>query len=91
MIYGCNGRKPITTFGATTCQYTISLLGKDDKRCDGCSESISSPVTSEKWLTFGEQCRDNAKAIGDAIDRHLKSVTLREKSTDKGNKWSDCA
>ena len=36
--YGCFNRLPIVTFGAKTCQYTLSALGKADKRCIGCKE-----------------------------------------------------
>lgn len=36
--YGCHNRKPITTFGKATCQYTHSALGQVDQKCTGCKE-----------------------------------------------------
>jgi hypothetical protein len=36
--YGCHNRLPIVTFGAKTCQYTLSALGQADPRCIGCKE-----------------------------------------------------
>ena len=56
MTYGCFNRKPITTFGATTCQYTLSEIGKVDKKCEGCNEKESAlikqyAVDAGKFLT----------------------------------------
>ena len=34
--YGCHNRPPIKTFGNPQCQYTYTLAGQTDKRCDGC-------------------------------------------------------
>lgn len=36
--YGCHTRKPITTFGQPTCQYTHTSHGQADQRCEGCKE-----------------------------------------------------
>ena len=36
--YGCHNRPPIVTFGAKTCQYTLTEIGKKDPRCVGFRE-----------------------------------------------------
>ncbi len=81
--YGCHNRKPIATFGATTCQYTLSEAGSFDHRCGGCKEQRKSYRAVNATFPTHE-------ALTVAIDEHLDSVRAMAEYG-KGNKWKDCA
>jgi hypothetical protein len=52
--YGCHTRKPITTFGKATCQYTYTALGQSDPGCTGCPEKIEVDKPKPKEVTNGD-------------------------------------
>lgn len=64
--YGCFNRLPIVTFGATTCQYTKTVLGQADKKCEGCKESDrkQEEAARPKWTDKPEELTKGAYWYG---------------------------